>query len=35
MQLKLKQKLDELKALVSNCQNVDILQTTSKRLQSY
>ena len=34
MQLKLKQKLDELKALVSNYQNVDILQTSSKHITS-
>ena len=31
MQLKLKQKFDEL---VSNCQNVDILQTSSKHITS-
>ena len=34
MQLKLKQKLNELKALAPNCQNVDILQTSSKRITS-
>ena len=34
MQLKLKQKLDELKTLVSNCQNVDVLQTSSKHITS-